>query len=153
MARKQANTANAYRIRVHHQSAAKEFESYKQLPKFTKPSMAVIHPIGRGRNMNPCSTNPNLDVMPVSMNLKLRPFVDRDIPEHLKRANLPPPSKKKKVNMLKMTLTDNMTSKEKREALAKQAQIQLDHEKARNALKIQKILFEHIKQLLDRPES
>ena len=81
--------------------------------------MAVIHPIGRGRNMNASKTNPNLEVLPASIPLKLRPYVDREIPEHLKRANLPPPSKK--TNVFKVALNDIMTPKEKREALARQA--------------------------------
>ena len=50
-------SANKPSLRVHRQSAAKEFESYKQLPKYTKPSLAVIHPI----HQKPSDKNKNLD--------------------------------------------------------------------------------------------
>ena len=85
-------------------SKAREYESYKQLPRFSKPHLAVIHPKGRDKIMKPASSTKDLEVLSMPLSLKMRPVVDREIPDHLMKApNLKEisPEKRKRMELLK----------------------------------------------------
>ena len=49
-------------INIFRQSKAKEFESYKNLPRFTHANMAVIHPATKTASLRPSVSVPEIKV-------------------------------------------------------------------------------------------
>ena len=74
---------------IYRQSKAKEFESYKQLPRFTHANMAVIHPATKTASMKPSVSTPQLDVGATPMAMRQRKKIEsklKVLPDHLIRA-------------------------------------------------------------------
>ena len=70
-----------------HVSQAREYETFKQLPKFDHVSLAVIHPTSRQRRRAPVKPTPDMEkeinVSPARLNAKLD--TRKEIPESLSR--------------------------------------------------------------------
>lgn len=72
-------------IHVRHVSQAKEYEDFKQLPKFNHVPMGVIHPTNRRKVRDPVRPTPDMEKQVNISPLKLRqkPDMVREIPENL----------------------------------------------------------------------
>ena len=74
-------------IKVKHVSQAREYETFKQLPKFDHVSLAVIHPTSRQRKRVPVRPTPDMEkeinVSPARLNAKVD--TRKEIPESLSR--------------------------------------------------------------------
>ena len=82
---------------IYRQSKAKEFESYKQLPRFTHANMAVIHPATKTTSMKPSVSTPQLDVGATPMTMRQRNKIEsklKVLPDHLIRAPMSKNTKK-----------------------------------------------------------
>ena len=71
---------------VHRQSKAKEFESFKLLPKYSHKNMAVINPFPRTKPLDPARSTPDLTLRPEPIRLRKKEVPVKDLPEHLMRA-------------------------------------------------------------------
>jgi hypothetical protein len=65
---------------------AKEFEVFRNLPKYNHVSMAVIHPSPKKKNKVPLPPPAILDVSSASAKLGFRKYEPRIFPDHLMRA-------------------------------------------------------------------
>jgi hypothetical protein len=65
---------------------AKEFETYKNLPKFSHVPLAVINPSPRKRRSLESSPTPPLKVSGQHTKLGVKRYEPKQIPEHLMRA-------------------------------------------------------------------
>lgn len=65
---------------------AKEFETYKNLPKFTHVPMAVIHPSPRKLKKPDPSPEPDFNITGATAKLAVKKYEPRVFAEHLMRA-------------------------------------------------------------------
>lgn len=65
---------------------AKEFETFRNLPKFTHVPMAVIHPSPRKKNRHEKSPTPNLTLSGNTAKLLVKRYEPKQFPDHLMRA-------------------------------------------------------------------
>jgi hypothetical protein len=65
---------------------AKEFESFRNLPKFTHVPMAVIHPSPRKKRPANKSPTPNLTIAGNNAKLLVKRYEPKQFPDHLMRA-------------------------------------------------------------------
>ena len=72
-------------MHVNKVSQAKEFESFRNIPKFSKPNLAVIHPSPKKKHRQPMRADPNLEFDAVPFAPKPYQRHVRKIPEHLTR--------------------------------------------------------------------
>ena len=72
-------------IKVTKVSAAREFEDFRQLPKFTHKTLAVIHPSPIKRMAKPRRPSPDFEVQASPTRMVHRPTGRHEIPESLLR--------------------------------------------------------------------
>ena len=65
---------------------AKEYESFKRVPKFNHVSMAVINPSPRKMRSPPKSKSPTLNISATSAKIQIKKYEPKQIPDHLLRA-------------------------------------------------------------------
>lgn len=65
---------------------AKEFESYRQLPKYNKPVLACINPSPRKKRTPPRELSPTIVVAGNQSKLQVKKVEKKQIPDHLMRA-------------------------------------------------------------------
>ncbi len=65
---------------------AKEFETFRNLPKFTHVPMAVIHPSPRKKKDRHESPTPNLAMTGSQAKLLVKRYEPKQLPDHLIRA-------------------------------------------------------------------
>ena len=61
---------------------AKEFESFRYLPRFEHVPMAVIHPSPRKKRIDPSPPKPNLTLTASPAKLGVRRYEPKQIPDH-----------------------------------------------------------------------
>jgi hypothetical protein len=67
---------------------AKEFETFRNLPKFNHVPYAVIHPSPRKKSRPSMSPTPNLTMSGTTSKLQVRRYEPKQLPDHLIRAPL-----------------------------------------------------------------
>ena len=67
---------------------AKEFESFRNLPKYKHVPLAVIHPSPRKKVRPSRSPTPNLTMTASQAKLQVKRYEPKQIPDHLMRAPL-----------------------------------------------------------------
>jgi hypothetical protein len=67
---------------------AKEFESYRNLPKYSHVPLAVIHPSPRKKRVPTRSPTPNLSMSGTQTKLAVKRYEPKQFPDHLLRAPL-----------------------------------------------------------------
>jgi hypothetical protein len=65
---------------------AKEFESYRQLPKYNKPVLACINPSPKKKRTPPREVSPSIIVSGSTSKLQIKKVEKKQIPDHLMRA-------------------------------------------------------------------
>jgi hypothetical protein len=69
-----------------HVEKVHEFESYKQLPKFTHVPLAVIHPSPRKQKSIDNPPPPEMTMSGSQAKINVKRYVPKQIPDHLMRA-------------------------------------------------------------------
>ena len=142
------------RVRVAKVSAAKEFETFRSLPKYNHVSLAVINP-------SPIKKRPRQDEKEIEFELMTSPFkleyrknLKPLIPEHLARPTVevaPVPVAKKNVPKNGMMLNEKgkpMTWKEKKDHQEKMKQQEIEEKKIAKGRRCMKLFFMGIKEKL-----
>lgn len=65
---------------------AKEFESFRRMPKFSHVSLAVINPSPRKKRSPPKEESPNFQLAAVQAKVQTKKYEPKQIPDHLLRA-------------------------------------------------------------------
>ena len=88
-------------IHVHKVSEAREFESFRHIPKYTKPFSALINPASPKKKPLTKKMNPDLEIAGSPARIAKRERIVKEIPEHLIKPPIdstPRPPRKAKSN-------------------------------------------------------
>ena len=121
-------TSQSMKTLVHHQSKAKEFETFKQLPRFSHKNMACINPVARTKPLNNADSAPDFTILPESIRLRHKEVVSKDLPDHLMRAPIQPRKAKPKPVTMQVMGRDGkkLTMRERRMLLERTQQLELE---------------------------
>ena len=126
---------------------AKEFESYRQLPKYSKPVLACINPSPKKKRTPPREVSPTIIVAGSTTKLQPKKVEKRQIPDHLMRAPMDSftssPSAKRFSGRAK-----SASGKGKKLGGGRDG----ENKRAKRAEANRKVFFSEVKKLIDKAE-
>lgn len=134
---------------------AKEFQTFQQLPKFSKPLGAIIHPPPHRQEMNVWGPDTNLQFDGAKCSLSPNRKERKTLPEHLAKPAID------EITLMKIREMSQNQSPQKTKKMSLGAQKEFKAEqkrkseinfKIRRAEKNTKLFFDEVKKILSKPE-
>ena len=144
------NTAGSSQTKFIKVEKAKEFESYRQLPKYNKPVLACINPSPKKKRTPPREASPTIIVAGSTTKLQIKKVEKKQIPDHLMRA--PMDSFTSSPSSKKFGRPKSAAGGRGKKLSASRGGRDGENKRAKRAEANRKVFFSEIKKLLDKAE-